>query len=51
MKNKNLKRHEAIYRAIQSRDVHRARAAMRKHLEETISLVGRLVEQQQNKER
>lgn len=49
--SKVLKRHEAIYQAISNRDAERARAAMRKHLEETISLVGRLVEQQRNKER
>ena len=44
---KVLKRHEAIYRAIRERNVPAARAAMRKHLEETISLVGGLVEQEQ----
>lgn len=43
--SKVLKRHEAIYRCIRERDVQGARNAMRTHLEETISLVGRLIEQ------
>lgn len=49
--SKVLKRHEAIYYAIRMRDVERARAAMRTHLEETISMVARLVEQHQAQER
>jgi GntR family transcriptional repressor for pyruvate dehydrogenase complex len=43
--SKVLKRHEVIYRCIRERDVQGARNAMRTHLEETISLVGRLIEQ------
>jgi GntR family transcriptional regulator, transcriptional repressor for pyruvate dehydrogenase complex len=46
-----LKRHQAIYRAIRDRDPQSARAAMREHLEETISLVARLIAQHQATER
>ena len=43
--SKVLRRHEAIYQAIRKHNVAGARAAMRKHLEETISIVGGIVEQ------
>jgi GntR family transcriptional repressor for pyruvate dehydrogenase complex len=46
-----LKRHETIHRAIHDRNPQGARAAMREHLEETISLVARLIAQQHTKER
>jgi GntR family transcriptional repressor for pyruvate dehydrogenase complex len=40
-----LKRHEAIYRAIKEHDPTAARNAMRRHLEQTMQLVTRVVEQ------
>jgi GntR family transcriptional regulator, transcriptional repressor for pyruvate dehydrogenase complex len=40
-----LKRHEAIYRAIAAHKPTAARSAMRKHLEETMTLVINIVEQ------
>jgi GntR family transcriptional repressor for pyruvate dehydrogenase complex len=40
-----LKRHEAIYRAIKEHDATAARNAMRRHLEQTMQLVTRVVEQ------
>jgi GntR family transcriptional regulator, transcriptional repressor for pyruvate dehydrogenase complex len=46
-----LKRHERIYRAICDRDPQGARAAMREHLEETISLVAQLIAQKQSQAR
>jgi GntR family transcriptional repressor for pyruvate dehydrogenase complex len=42
-----LKRHEAIYRAIQQRKPATARSAMRRHLDETMTLVTKVVEQYQ----
>jgi GntR family transcriptional repressor for pyruvate dehydrogenase complex len=48
--SKVLSRHETIYHAIRDRNPQGARAAMREHLEETISLVARLIAQQQTKE-
>ena len=45
--SKVLNCHEAVYQAIRDRDVQRSRLTMRKHLEETISLVRHLVRQQQ----
>jgi DNA-binding FadR family transcriptional regulator len=39
-----LKRHEAVYRAIASRNPNAARLAMRKHLQETQQLVIQIVE-------
>ncbi len=42
-----LKRHEAIYRAIQRRKPAAARSAMRRHLEETMALVTKVIEQHQ----
>lgn len=46
---KVLKRHEAIYAAIHRRDVEGARAAMWKHLQETIALVTRMAEGKRRK--
>ena len=40
-----LKRHEAIYRAISQRKPAAARSAMRRHLEETMTLVTQVVQQ------
>jgi DNA-binding FadR family transcriptional regulator len=45
---KVLKRHEAIYSAIRRRDPKAARAAMRKHLDETAALVFKIVEQKRD---
>lgn len=43
-----LRRHVAIYRAISARKPNAARSAMRFHLEETIELVTRVVEQRKS---
>ena len=45
--SKVLKRHDTIYQAIRKRDGDAARAAMWKHLEETVTLVTQVMEQRE----
>ena len=45
--SKVLKRHDAIFQAIRRRDGDAARAAMWKHLEETVTLVKQVMEQRE----